>query len=232
MKLLCFTLSLFVVQVCYAQQNNMEVFLTSGQRLRTSWLKLQQNPFFQEPYIIINSRKGQEIKVSQLRSYQGRDQEGNYRKLFTYDLPFPKESSFTELSFREEKTKEGRLFFYKNIFAQKNNTFIITDVRYRFPEETIKKVTYRNVQQTFKKVNLANKKLKKATILHHAQWLSTGIALALLTDFLKNNYNPNDKDFMQKKDEIKLLASGLFFTLPFALQKPKRKKLIEALREL
>ncbi|MGM0550761.1 MAG: hypothetical protein ACQESW_06745 [Bacteroidota bacterium] len=232
MRLFLFTLTLFLVQMSYAQKNSIEISLSSGQTLSTSWLELHTNSFFRQPYITIDSTKGRKISIAQLTSYQGWDQKGNYRKLLTQDLPFPEGTHFTELFFSKEETERVTLFYHKSIFPRKNNTYTFTDVRYSLPEETIQKVTYRNVQQTFQKLNPANKTLKKARYLQHAQWLSTGIALALLTEFLRDNYHPNDKTFMQKSDEVKLLASGLFFTLPLVLEKPKRKKLIEALREL
>ena len=74
-------------------------------------------------------------------------------------------------------------------------------------------------------------KLNKVNQIRAVQFLAIGIGVALLTDVLASNWDPTDANFMNKASNTKLMAGGLLLTLPFTLEKPKQKRLIEALRK-
>jgi hypothetical protein len=230
MKIHPIFIALLFSYIANAQENNIRISLSSGEEISTSWLELHENPFFQKPYIILDSLNGKKLPITKLDSYAGWDQKQNFRTLKVNNLPFPAKYSFTELRFKMEEGAHVNIYYHTSTFIKNSRTHIRNDVRYRIREEKFKKVTYRNVAQEFKQINQSNSNFKKAQFLQRTQWVTTGIAIILISDFFRKNYNPNDGDFMKQSDRLQLIASGVLFTVPFALERPKRNKLIEALK--
>ncbi len=62
------------------------------------------------------------------------------------------------------------------------------------------------------------------------QYSSLVIATGLLMNLTYNNWNPGKEGFMDSKDNIVFITSGLLYAFPFTLEKTKKRKLVESLR--
>ena len=63
------------------------------------------------------------------------------------------------------------------------------------------------------------------------QYLSVGLGTLLLTKMVLDNSNPSDKSFMDNKSKTTILLSGVLVLFPFTLEREKKNRMINALKE-
>lgn len=229
MKKILTILLLFIGLSGYTQEvKKIEIILESGETKTTNWINLEETPTFQKPFLRIDSLSGLKIKIKDIKSYKGYDQNGNYRQLQKISLYRKGEFRFTELMFRKDSTDAVKIYYNKNTFAFGFETGNETFNQYQLKNKEIKKLNYKNVSQDFIDLNYSNKSLEKVKQLRILQFTSLAIASGFLGYYLVNNTSPSKGGFMDNNSA--LYPAAIFFVLPFTLEKTKKDKLIEALK--
>jgi len=221
---------LFVTFSCYSQDKPIEILLKTDSIITTDWIELHDFPFFQSPYVRIHNLDGPKLKIRNIQNYNGYDQYGNYRQLDVIDFNVKRKYYFTERKFQLDSAERVKIYFDQLIFGLGDNSWKIKNVKYSVNNNEIRKLNYRNVKNDLIDINISNNNLKKANQIRIIQFISIGLGAAILTDVLIENWDPTDAEFMNKESNFKLLASGLFLTFPFTLEKPKQKRLLKVLR--
>jgi hypothetical protein len=220
---------LFLGVFGYAQDvKNIEITLESGDVKTTNWINLKETPTFQKPFLTVDSISGQKIKIKDIKSYKGYDQNGYYRQLQKIDLNQKGRFRFTELMFRKDSTEAVKIYYNKNTFALEAETGNKTYFQYQLKNKEIKKLTYKNINQDFIDLNYKSESLDKAKQIKILQYTSMAIATGLLGYYIIDNEAPYKGSFM--KNDFAFYTAGVFFVLPFALEKTKKDKLTDALK--
>lgn len=134
---------------------------------------------------------------------------------------------FIERKFQLDSTEKVKIYYDQLIFGLGDNSWKIKNVKYCVNNTNIRKLNYRNVKNDIIDINISNNKLKEVNQIRIIQFISIGLGAALLTDVLINNWDPTDAEFMNKESTLELIASGLFLTFPFTLEKPKQNRLLK-----
>ncbi len=226
-----FFLLLFSVTLsCYSQNKPIEIVLQTDSIIKTEWIQLRYFPFLQRPFIRIDNPMGQKIKIKNIKSYKGYDQHNNYRQLDIIDLQSQKKYSFTERCFRVETSNEIKIYHNQHTFGIGDRYGKIQNTKYSINNSRAKKLNLKNVKADIIEIDGTYTKLKKVNQLKALQYISFGIGVALISDVLLNNWNPNHQKYTNRRSTINLIASGVFLTFPFTLEKPKQQQLIKALK--
>ncbi|MDY0196217.1 MAG: hypothetical protein RBR68_00235 [Tenuifilaceae bacterium] len=143
-----------------------------------------------------------------------------------------REYCFIERKFKLDSTERVKIFYDQFIYGLDENSGKVKNVKYSINNYQIRKLNYRNLKNDMIDIGISTNKLKKVNQLRIVQYISIGLGAALLTDVIIRNREPRDAEFMNAKSSLKLIASGLLFTFPLTLEKPKQDRLVKTLRDL
>lgn len=231
MKFFLFLLG-FVSFSCFSQNESIEITLKSDSTITTNWIKFYPKKLFKEPFIIIHNANGQKIKIKNITQYKGYDQAGNYRYLKTATFGLPENYRYSERVFSHDSTSNINLY-YDNLTFGGSDIDLASEyqyINYCIRNSSIKKLSIKNVSNDLSD-NLQSKRyINNAKQIRIIQLISIGIGTALLTKTIFKNAVPLNNIFPDNNLDIPFIASGVFLTIPFTLEKTKKKKLIEALK--
>lgn len=213
----------------FSQENkSVEIILKTDSIIKTNWIKLYDTPFFIKPYIKIDSEDGQKIRVQGIKNYKGTDQNSYYRRLSTIDLD-RKKYQYTEFMQRKDSFENAIITREYETFGFWNHSSTSRQITYKLNNNDAKELNYNNIKYDFANLNYSNRYFQQARNIRILQNTSVLVATGLLMNFMVNNWDPSDGDFLNTKDNIILLTSGLLFVFPFTLENIKERKLINAL---
>ncbi len=212
-----------------SQENKfVEIMLKTDSIIKTNWIKLYDTPFFMKPYIKTDNEDGPKISVQDIKSYKGMDQNGYYRRLSTIDLD-RKKYQYTEFMQKKDTFENAIITSEYETFGFWNHSFTSSKISYKINNNDAKELNYNNIKHDFASLNYSNRYFQQARNIRILQNTSVLVATGLLMNFMVNNWDPSDGDFLNTKDNIILLTSGLLFVFPFTLENIKERKLINAL---
>ncbi|MFB6342194.1 hypothetical protein ACE1ET_10735 [Saccharicrinis sp. FJH62] len=228
MKQLLSGILLFINIYSFSQENQVKITLESDSIITTDWIKLNEFPTLFKPYVRIDNPSGLKIKLQDIRSYKGYDQEGNFRQLSKINLNKKGKFRYTELTFKTDSTDKVKIYHNNFTFGLEHRTSNERLTQYQFNDDQIKKLNYNNIMQDFSESGYSSKYLTQVKNIKILQYASLSIATGLLGYYIFNNQKANKNGFMD--NDMILFTAGILYVVPFTLEKPKKKKLIESLK--
>jgi len=223
-------LFIFFSFICYSQIDHIEIKLKSDTTIYTSWLKLNEFPMLEEPFIRIDHFRGQKIDIDEVKFYKGCDQAGNFRSFQTEQTGSFDSYVFTERLFRHDSLSSVHIYYERLTFGGFRLPETKETFQYKLNNSKIKDLTYSNVKSDFGDNKHASIYFKKAQNIKVLQYLSAGIGASLIAKGIVDSSFPFSKNSISKNDDVFLLMGCISLVFPITLQKAKKEQLIKAVK--
>lgn len=223
-------LLLFVCITSYAQEKELEIYLTNDSVVTTDWIKMHELPFFQKPYVRIDHKRGTKIKIEDIKSYKGTDQLGNYRELYRPGLQLGETNYYTELWFGTDSTEKLKIFYNQFLFARKGRPARICHTGFQLNDGAVKDLNYKNVNRCFDTLGYSNPSFKHARQFRFLQYVSVAVATGLLATVVYDKWPSPGNRSLEDQHNTLFLTSGCLVAFSLYLEIPKKRKLVKALK--
>lgn len=213
----------------FSQVNRITIHTIDGDTIASNWIKLNPYPFLSQPYIRMDSVNGKRIALKEINSYQGYDQNNDFRKLKVYHSN--RNIRFTEW-FHEEKI-DGELKLYQDCLTFGLPADFPKEEKkdyYSIGMRSFKKLNFKNVKNDLKFSRVINKEIRLTEGLIILQRASQLVGIAMLSSYLIDITPNQSSEFMKSTNKHSFFLSAGLIVLPISLNTLKRKLLIQSLQ--